>query len=251
MCSDAPLLASVTVCVQQNCTITNQLATKNVTNTACGVPVRDAGPAYNVLSITLGCVSAAVLLTRLGYKLLIARIPLGWDDYMILATVLAGVPGTIITSLGTIANGLGRDTWTLTPVQITNFVYWFYFMEWLYFVSLGFLKLSLLFFYLKIFPKKSIRNVLWATIGFTILWTLIFALVAVFNCNPISYYWTNWDHEHVGTCLDTNAIGWANASTSIAEDVWMLAIPLSQLRSLQLHFKKKVGVAIMFCTGTL
>lgn len=225
--------------------------TKNVTDTACGVPVRDAGKDYNILSITLGCISAAVLLLRLGYKLFIANMSLGWDDYMILMTVLSGVPGTVITSLGTIANGLGRDIWTLTPTQITNFVYWFYFMEWLYFLNLGLLKMSLLFFYLKIFPKKSVRIVLWSTIAFTALWSLIFALVAVFNCNPISYYWTNWDGEHQGTCLDTNAIGWANAATSIAEDIWMLAIPLWQLKSLQLHMKKKIGVAIMFCTGTL
>lgn len=251
MCADEPLLTWVTACVQQNCTIKEQLVTKNVTDTSCGVPIRDAGKSYNILSITLGCISAAVLLLRLGYKLFIAKIPLGWDDYMIFFTVLAGVPGTVITSLGTIANGLGRDIWTLTPAQITDFVYWFYFMEWLYFLSLGFLKLSLLFFYLKIFPTKSTRIMLWATIAYTVLWAVIFALVAVFNCNPISYYWTNWDHEHTGTCLDTNAIGWANAATSIAEDVWMLAIPLAQLRGLQLHMKKKIGVAIMFCTGTL
>jgi hypothetical protein len=31
------------------------------------------------------------------------------------------------------------------------------------------------------------------------------------------------------------------AAISIAEDVWMLAIPLSQLPSLQLHWKKKIG----------
>lgn len=213
--------------------------------------MRDAGTSYNALSITLGCISAAVLLIRLGYKLFVAQIPLGWDDYMITFTVFSGVPGTVITSLGTIKNGMGRDIWTLSPATITEFVYWFYYMEWLYFLSLGFLKLSLLFFYLKIFPKRSVRIVLWATIVYTVLWAVIFAVVAVFNCSPISFYWTNWDGEHQGKCMDTNAIGWANAATSIAEDVWMLAIPLWQLRSLQLHFKKKVGVAIMFCTGTL
>lgn len=191
MCQDAPLLASVTTCVKQNCTVTNQLATKNVTSTLCGAPVRDAGPSYNVLSIALGCISAAVLLLRLGYKLLVAHVPLGWDDGAIMATLAFGVPGTVITSLGTIPNGLGRDTWTLTAAQITDFVHYFYFMEWLYFVSLGFLKLSLLFFYLKIFPQKGIRTVLWATIAYTVLWTVIFALLAVFNCNPISFYWTN------------------------------------------------------------
>ncbi|KAK7740514.1 hypothetical protein SLS53_005357 [Cytospora paraplurivora] len=110
--------------------------------------------------------------------------------------------------------------------------------------------MSLLFFYLKIFPNKTVRILLWATVAFNAAWGATFVLLTAFNCRPISYAWTQWDGEHTGTCLSTNAIGWSNAAISIAEDIWMLAIPLSQLKSLQLHWKKKVGVAIMFGTGT-
>jgi hypothetical protein len=31
----------------------------------------------------------------------------------------------------------------------------------------------------------------------------------------------------------------------------MLAIPLAQLKTLNLHWKKKIGVGLMFCVGTL
>lgn len=51
--------------------------------------------------------------------------------------------------------------------------------------------------------------------------------------------------------LNINAIGWANASISIALDVWMLGIPLLQIRRLKLHWKKKISVAMMFFVGTL
>jgi hypothetical protein len=44
---------------------------------------------------------------------------------------------------------------------------------------------------------------------------------------------------------------WANAASSIVLDLWMLVLPLSQLRVLQLHWKKKVGVALMFSVGVL
>ncbi|KAF3768073.1 hypothetical protein M406DRAFT_355824 [Cryphonectria parasitica EP155] len=110
--------------------------------------------------------------------------------------------------------------------------------------------MSLLFFYLKIFPKRTVRLLLWATIGYNAIWGVAFILIAVFQCQPIDYYWTNWDGEHTGTCINANSLGWANAITSIALDIWMVAIPLFQLRDLQLHFKKKIGVGIMFCTGT-
>ncbi|KAJ4390957.1 hypothetical protein N0V93_004556 [Gnomoniopsis smithogilvyi] len=175
---------------------------------------------------------------------------LGMDDWFIIGCILVGTTGTIMTSLGTIANGLGKDIWTLTPYQITSFGYWFYHMEWTYFMELFLLKMSLLFFYLRIFPAKGVRMLLWGTIFYNIAWGIAFVLVAIFQCQPISFYWTKWDGVGSGTCLDTNAIGWANGVSSIVLDVWMLAIPMAQLRTLQLHFKKKIGVAIMFCTGT-
>lgn len=214
------------------------------------MPVRNAGPAYNILNVTLGTISGAVLLLRLAYKLVVTK-TLASDDWWMLITILSGVAGTVMTSLGTIKSGLGRDIWTLTPTHITDFIYWFYHMEWTYFLNLAFLKMSLLFFYLRIFPARGIRIVLWVTIGYNVLWGIAFVLLAVFQCQPISFYWTGWAGETKGTCINANAIGWANAITSIVLDVWMLAIPLWQLRSLQLHLKKKIGVAIMFCTGTL
>lgn len=57
---------------------------------------------------------------RLGFKLFIAKTGLGLDDWFILATILVGVPSSVITSEGLVPNGLGRDIWTLKPQQITN-----------------------------------------------------------------------------------------------------------------------------------
>ncbi|POS76901.1 CFEM domain-containing protein [Diaporthe helianthi] len=202
-------MTSVSTCVLQNCTVPDALTVQNVSSTACGVPVRDGGPHYKIVSVTLGVISGVVILLRLGFKIFIAKTGWGLDDWFILATILVGVPSSVLTSEGLIPNGLGRDIWALEPQQITNVIHMFYFMSWLYYVQLALLKASLLFFYLKIFPNKSVRWLLWGTVIF----------------NGIS-------------------------AISIVEDFWMLGIPLSQLRSLQLHWKKKVGVAIMFSTGT-
>jgi hypothetical protein len=61
-----------------------------------------------------------------------------------------------------------------------------------------------------------------------------------------------WDGEHQGTCLiNNNALGFANAGISILLDIWMLCLPLTQLLKLSLHWKKKVGVAMMFSVGLL
>lgn len=176
---------------------------------------------------------------------------LGLDDYFVLATLLVGVPGSVLNVRGLAAYGIGRDVWTLPYTYITDFTRVLYVMEILYFAEVALLKLSLLFFYKRIFPKNIIQRLLWATIIFDGVFGIVFVIVAIFQCRPVSYYWSGWDGESSGRCVNVNALAWSNAVISIVLDFWMLAIPMSQLIHLQLHWKKKIGVAIMFCVGTL
>ncbi|RFU28030.1 hypothetical protein B7463_g8306, partial [Scytalidium lignicola] len=225
------------------------LLTKNVTDTTCDAPIRNRSRPYYALSISFGTISAAIVLVRLFSKFF-THSEFGFDDYFIVLTIGTGIPSDVLTAHGIISNGLGRDIWTLTPKQITDFVRSFYAMEILYFSQVALLKLSLLCFYLRIFPGPKIRRLLWTTIIFDLCFGTVFVLAAIFQCRPISYYWKNWDGEHQGTCLNANGLGWSNAAISILLDVWMLGLPLSQLPALQLHWKKKLGVTMMFVVGT-
>lgn len=119
-----------------------------------------------------------------------------------------------------------------------------------YFLNLATLKLSLLLFYLRIFPSQKLRWLLWGTVVFDVLFGFSFVIASIVQCKPIDYFWLQWDGEHQGHCVNINALGWSNAAISIALDVWMLALPLSQLPTLRLHWKKKVAVALMFTVGT-
>lgn len=176
----------------------------------------------------------------------------GLDDYTIFLTLLAGVPSVVLIDRGALVNGLGRDVWTIPFDHITAFVRWLYVLEILYFFQMTLLKLTLLFFFLRIFPKTIIRNMLKGTIVFTIFYGLTFVIVAIFQCRPIKHYWMNWDKEHVdGHCININALAWANAIISIVLDVWMLVLPLCEVFRLQLSWRKKISVAIMFLVGTL
>lgn len=224
--------------------------TKNITDESCGVPVRDRGKEHNRISIALGVISICIVALRLGFKLLTTH-ELMSDDYVVCFLILVITASVLVTHYGTTPNGVGRDIWTLTPTMITNFLYFFYVMAILYFAEVMLVKLCLLLFYLRIFPGKLVRRLLWATVVFDVLFGVIFLLVAIFQCSPISFFWQSWDGEQQGTCLNMNAIAWSNAGISIALDLWMLAIPLSQLRTLRLHWKKKIGVALMFCVGTV
>ncbi|KAE8830382.1 hypothetical protein HRS9139_07006 [Pyrenophora teres f. teres] len=250
ICMDAKLQKDVEGCVMKTCTLRQSLTTKNATSITCHAPIRDKGQSIRISNVVLASATAFCALTRIIYKAVFSIGELGWDDYSVIAALVAGVPSVVIIDRTIVPNGLGRDVWTVSFDQITNFVKYLYALEILYFLQLALLKLTLLFFFLRIFPKTIIKRLLWATIGFNVLNGIAFIIVAVFQCQPISFYWTKWDLEGTGKCVDINGLAWTSAIISIVLDIWMLALPLYEVFQLQLSWRKKLSVAVMFCVGT-
>ncbi|CRK09486.1 hypothetical protein BN1708_002171 [Verticillium longisporum] len=250
ICQDKPLQASVQGCVLQSCTVKDALVTQNVTATSCQAPVRDRSAKFNAISISLGAISTTVVAFRIAYQHFAAPTSLGRDDWFILLLLCAGLSSTFLNSFGFVSNGIGKDIWTVPFKNITRLIQFFYIQEILYFAQIALLKTSILFFYMRIFGHTDIRKFIWGTMIFNAAFGVVFIFIAAFQCKPISYYWTSWDGEHQGHCLDINAIVWANAGITIVLDFWMLTLPLSQITALTLHWKKKIGVTLMFCVGT-
>ena len=203
-----------------------------------------------MVQIILGSIAGAIALVRLGFKIFVVR-NMSPDDYAFILLTLIIAPSITLTHFGTILNGLGRDIWTLTPQTITNFLFWYYVQIIFYFINVTLIKLCLVLFYLRIFPSQTVRQLLLGTLVFIVLYGIIFFFISIFQCSPISLFWNQWEGGHEGKCLTLNAIGWANAIIGVILDFWMLAIPMAELRKLRLSWKRKIGVAMMFCLGTL
>src|SRR5690349_9643577 len=99
--------------------------------------------------------------------------------------------------------------------------------------------------------RANLQRLIWGTVGIAVLCMVIFDLLALFQCQPISFYWKGWDQLHKGHCIGINGLAWAIAAVGIILDLWMLAIPISQLIHLQMKWKRKLAVASMFGVGTL
>ncbi|KAH7015789.1 hypothetical protein EDB80DRAFT_638131 [Ilyonectria destructans] len=248
VCADESFLTAVKLCISQKCTIKEALTTQNATNAYCGVAVRDRTQLMINVTIILSILSGFFILLRLGSRLFVTDSNFGLDDTFILLTLLCAIPATAINIHGTASHGEGKDIWTLNFGDITQFGVYFYILNVLYFAQVSLLKMSLLFLYLRIF-QGPMQKLLWCTVTLNALFGILFIFLAIFQCSPISYSWTGWDGEHEGSCLNMNAIAWANAVISIALDVWMLVIPLQRLWSLNMHWKKKSGVTAMFIVG--
>lgn len=193
-----------------------------------------------------------VAVVRLIFKKFFTHLKaLGIDDWLIFASLAVCLCGLVISLEGLTPSGLGKDIWTLRTSRVTSFAIYFYIMEVLYIIGVSLVKLSLAFFYLSIFPGTKMRRLLWGTILFNILYGVVFVLIAIFQCTPVNHFWKQYADESRGHCININLFGWLHAALGVALDLWMIALPLSQVLRLRLHWKKKVGVCVMFCLGTL
>lgn len=234
------------------------LAAKNITSTACSGPShRNRQGEYLAINLALGIITAVVTIARLVFKHhFSARRRYSADDWVVLSAIAVGLPCAIVNRQGLVNNGLGRDAWTLSLDQISDFAMYFYILEILYLTAISLVKMTLLVFYLTIFPSVSTgtwtRRLLWSSMGFNIVLATVCVFLAIFQCNPVSYIWEQYlDTEISGSCIASSPVAWVNASLNVALDVWMIIIPLKEVWNLRLHWKKKVGVIFMFLMGTL
>ncbi|KAL8402812.1 hypothetical protein RB596_009247 [Gaeumannomyces avenae] len=161
---------------------------------------------------------------------------------------------------------VGVDVWTLSPELLYMFGLWLLIWEVLYFVTMSLIKTALCLLFLRIFPRHGRRSatirippcglpfrpVAWATLAANVVAGVTFSILCFVQCFPLSYTWTSWDRESGGYCvLDLGRLSWSNAIFAIAMDAWMLFLPLSQIPKMNMGIERKLGMAFMFCLGTL
>ncbi|OAA78414.1 Extracellular membrane protein, CFEM domain protein [Akanthomyces lecanii RCEF 1005] len=255
-CICGPDKSAVDHCVLASCTMQEAIFTRNATEITCAAPVRDRRMKFNVMIVAITCVTLPIVTARLVYKQFFSISKrLNTEDWTIVLAILLGLPSVALTIFGLTAHGLGTDLWGLSSADLVAFGRSFYAIQVIYILLMLLVKLTLTFFYLNIFSGHRVRILLWGTIAFHIMAAAAFGIALIFQCLPISYQWNKYNYINdpslEGHCINVNAGAWANSAVSVASDIWLLAIPLSQLYKLQLHWKKKLGAAIMLFTGVI
>ncbi|KAI0503267.1 50S ribosomal protein L36e [Xylaria bambusicola] len=246
ICSDTVLLSSVETCVLANCTVIEGLAAKNATNTLCGVEVRDITATTPIIVAVSGILAIIAVVMRVMD--IFPNRSIQPADVCAVFALLTGIPLAVL-ELVMSSLGFGKDIWTLTPYRITLIVRFTWVTELLYFILLALTKISLLLFYLRVFPSEKFKRLCYITMGVVIASGIAFTLTGIFYCTPISYIWTGWTGETKGHCINFNAFAWSHAVTSIAQDLWIIALPIPSLLNLQLGRRRKIHLVLMFSVG--
>ncbi len=221
--------------------------------TACETPVRNQVTNFIVMDVAAGVVTGSMVLARLIFKrFFFGARRLAIDDTVILVILFIGLPCIAILVFGPALHGLGKDIWGLQPKDIIVYGQYFFAAEVIYITMMSLVKLSLCLFYVSIFSVGRVSYILWGTVVFHVLFGVAFIFKLFFQCTPLSFYWEQLNFLHpvtTGHCINLNDSTWAHAAINVASDIWLLAIPLSQVTKLNLHWKKKVAAGIMFATG--
>lgn len=126
----------------------------------------------------------------------------------------------------------------------------FYVSESLYLAIIALTKLSILCFYLRIFPNPAFRRFAFTVMTWVAVSGLIFITIQIFQCTPVSFMWEGWKGDYgPHSCVDINKLVFTAAGFSIAQDVVILFMPLPLLAQLQTSWRVKLGAMVMFSLG--
>ena len=202
------------------------------------------------MNVAVGIIDAFFVILRLGIRFH-AGMGFGTDDWATFVTMFIGASTVVVSCYYLIPSGLGKDIWTLAPDQITRILVFVYYNQAAYFLMIHGTKLMFLFFFLRIFPGPRTRAGIRGAIAVNCVLGISLFMASIFACTPIDYYWKQWDGEHQGHCLNISHLTVTGAAITVAMDVWTLAIPLWEIRQLNLGTRKKIQTMILFGLGIL
>ncbi|OLN97882.1 hypothetical protein CCHL11_02495 [Colletotrichum chlorophyti] len=178
--------------------------------------------------------------------------------------------GACIAQNCSVVDSLRQDIWRVTPDNITQILLvgsseschdmarltdlslkLFFVEELLYAFVVSVTKVSVLIFYLRLFPEPWFRVACYLTLTITTLYGLGQSFAIILICSPVSFNWTQWDREHPGQCGDINVMTFTNGGINITIDLILFILPVTQFITVSWTLQKKIGISLIFLIGLL
>jgi hypothetical protein len=125
-----------------------------------------------------------------------------------------------------------------------------YLAEIFYAFSLAFSKMSILCFYWRLFRTSNIRLPIQILMGCSIVWLIIRTFMAIFHCVPVQAFWDSTVEGAVCN-IDDSKFFFGTVLVHLIIDLVILALPVVEVKHLQLRIGQKVAVIALFMFGIL
>ncbi|KAI6383318.1 hypothetical protein MCOR25_000238 [Pyricularia grisea] len=246
LCVSNPTLSVAATCVQKSCKFTEQLIARNLTlfSLCKGYPIENRSADVVNIAIIGFVVTVPVVVIRILSRLYSSG-RLWWDDYtcIVASVVLFGMLAMEIESARL---GFGKHIWVIEEAPGLSLLKYFWVGQMMYIIVQVFAKISILILYIRLFTTPWFQIFCKCSIVFMGLHGVGYMVLVIFQCTPVAAV---YDRHLNGMCIEFNPIVYSGAALSVFEDVVLVVIPIPELWSLRLNFKKKMGLMLMFAIG--
>lgn len=111
-----------------------------------------------------------------------------------------------------------------------------------------FAKVAIILLFLRVFPARWFSIASKMFFAFMFGHGLVFVFVVAFQCNPVR---SVWDRSVTGKCLNITATGYVGGALSIAEDIFLVVLPIPELWKLQITLHQKISLVFLFALASL
>lgn len=205
------------------------------------------GPNLVACNIVLLVVAVLVVAARIVSRTVLTDWRLGWDDY----TMVLALIGTVIFSsfvMTTTHYGLGKHMWDVPMSTYSpHYLWWIMATFAACPASYFFVKISILFFYLRVFQLQArLRYIIYALFFycFVYYWVAFFTIVGLCNAENRS-----WNITATMNCFAYGKLTFAIGAMDLVADVLVLAFPVPMVLKLQISRSQKVYLLFVFLAG--
>ncbi|KAJ4297853.1 hypothetical protein N0V90_005752 [Kalmusia sp. IMI 367209] len=208
-------------------------------------PAGMAQTMLNTVVLVFTLIAGLIVFLRLFTRGLLLRKAGAEDAWISFAMILS--IGLTVTIALQVQNGLGKHIQELTAAMMVDSLKAFWASVWIYNLALTATKISILTQYLRVFPVPRFRIACFIVLGIVVLYGLWTLFGSIFLCFPVAFFWDKSIAN--GKCLNQEVIWFTNASVNIAQDVVILFLPMTVLRSLDIPRRQKRALIVVFGIG--
>jgi hypothetical protein len=180
------------------------------------------------------------------------------DDWLVIIALFPAIGLTVTVSLAATRYGWSQHIWDyeyegVDPSKLIQERVISWISQMLYVWSSTLAKLSLLFFYRRIFSTTYIRVFVLGCIYFVLVYFVACFLTLLLECRPLSLYW----HILVlpqgtgGVCADEGNLLLASGVVNVIIDWIILLLPIRTALKLHIQWPQKLQVLAVFMAGAL
>ncbi|EEH35587.1 hypothetical protein PAAG_06634 [Paracoccidioides lutzii Pb01] len=197
-----------------------------------------------IVELLMPSVALLLVINRVSFRLWLAKY-LGWDDYTIVASMIAGIAMNCFPLIG-VHHGYGKPLAELSKADGIMVMKMFWAVQIAYKCSLNLCKISILLLYRRIFVTRKFRIAVDISLTVVTVYFIITLLTNIAECRPIA---KNFDHSVPGKCLSLTAHWLANAIATSLTDIVTLILPMPVIHRLRLPTRQKLGLIGIFALG--